>query len=163
MADGRIGSDLPEVKRVAVDALRQRYKSERDAKNRIRRSMEEFYRKQYPEVLSGKRAEVERAVKEVQQIYSRNYFPRMRASWKAFQDNLGHMYYLGCFRCHDGKHVSDDGKVLSKDCQVCHTIISQQTGDQKPQSSLSGVAFRHPADIGDVWKETNCSNCHGEE
>ena len=47
----------------------------------------------------------------------------MKVSWKNFPDNTGHMYSLGCFRCHDGKHVSDDGKVLSKDCNLCHLLL----------------------------------------
>jgi hypothetical protein len=28
--------------------------------------------------------------------------------------NVGHFYFNGCFRCHDGQHVSADGRVIRK-------------------------------------------------
>jgi hypothetical protein len=84
----------------------------------------------------------------------------MGVGWRRFPDNIGHMYSPGCFRCHDGKHVSDDEKVLSRECNTCHTIIEQQFADETPQVSLSGLEYRHPSDIGDAWKETNCNECH---
>ena len=27
------------------------------------------------------------------------------------------------FRCHDGEHVSNNGKVMRNDCNICHTVI----------------------------------------
>jgi hypothetical protein len=39
-------------------------------------------------------------------------------SWETHPDNPGHYYFLGCFRCHDGQHMSSDGKVISKDCHT---------------------------------------------
>jgi hypothetical protein len=67
---------------------------------------------------------------------------------------------LGCFRCHDGKHVSADGKRISKDCNSCHTILYQGT-DPVPQTlTVAGLPFQHPEDIGDAWQETNCVECH---
>jgi hypothetical protein len=84
----------------------------------------------------------------------------MKVNWKNFNDNIGHLYYPGCFRCHDGKHVSDEGKVLSKDCNVCHTILAQKFEQDTLRLSLSGVDYKHPVDVGDAWKETNCSDCH---
>ena len=163
MAENRISPALPQVRDIAERALTKSYGSGPEAKDAIRRSIEEFYRAGHPEIWSAKKADIEKTTKQVQQMYSRNFFPEMNVDWKAFQDNLGHMYYVGCFRCHDGKHVSDDGKVLSKDCQTCHTILAQQHGDSELRASLDGVEFRHPANVGEAWKETNCSDCHGEK
>ena len=85
----------------------------------------------------------------------------MNVSWKGFPDNVGHLYSDGCFRCHDGKHVSKDGKVITKDCNTCHTLLSQGIGAGPDRTSLKGVPFKHPGDVGDSWKEMNCSGCHG--
>ncbi len=52
----------------------------------------------------------------------------MKVDWKTHPNNIGHMYYPGCFRCHDGNHVSKDGKVISKDCNSCHTLLDQEEG-----------------------------------
>ncbi len=160
MSLGWVNPALPNVKRVSVDALERPYSSEEEAADSIRIAIEGYYRTEYPAVAAGRKSEIERTVAEIQKIYSRNYFPRMRVNWKEFPDNIGHLYYPGCFRCHDGKHVSDDGKVLSRDCSTCHVILAQQFERDTLRLSLSGVEYRHPADIGDAWKETNCSDCH---
>ena len=47
----------------------------------------------------------------------------MKVNWKTHPNNIGHFYIQGCFRCHDGNHVSKDGKVISKDCNSCHTVL----------------------------------------
>ena len=52
----------------------------------------------------------------------------MKVNWKTHPNNIGHFYFQGCFRCHDGNHVSKDGKVISKDCNSCHTVIEQVEG-----------------------------------
>ena len=79
--------------------------------------------------------------------------------WKVYPNNIGHMYDKGCFRCHDNQHVTEDGKVLSNDCNLCHTIITQ--GAQgRTISDLGGLAFQHPANIDGVWQTVPCSDCH---
>jgi len=99
-------------------------------------------------------------VEEVQKIYSRNYFPSMGVSWRKFPEHIGHLYAPGCFRCHDGKHVNEEGKVLSRDCNVCHTILAQKFEKDELRLSLGGIDYQHPVDVGNAWKEINCSECH---
>jgi hypothetical protein len=160
MSLGWIDPKLPNVKSVAVSALENSYSTKHIGLDSIKVLMEDYYRTNYQDKASSMHAAVDRAIVETQKIYSRNYFPEMRVSWKKFPDNLGHLYYPGCFRCHDGKHVSDDGKVLSRDCNTCHTILAQQFEKDTLRLSLGGIDYRHPVDIGDAWKETNCSDCH---
>jgi hypothetical protein len=114
-------------------------------------------------VAATQHAAIEQAIGEVRKIYARNYFPEMQVSWRRFPDNIGHMYYPGCFRCHDGKHLSEEGKVLSRDCNTCHTILAEELSNDKLRLSLDGVEYKHPVDIGDAWKETNCSDCHSAQ
>jgi cytochrome c1 len=163
MSLGWIDPELPAIKSLAVKALEQPYTSEAQAEEGIKQTIKEFYTLNHPDIARDKQKNIDRAVEEVQKIYSRNYFPDMNVSWKRFNDNVGHMYYPGCFRCHDGKHVSDDGKVLSRDCNVCHTILSQQFEKKGLRMSLSGVEYQHPVDIGTAWKEMNCSDCHNAQ
>ncbi len=160
MSLGWIDPKLPSAKSLAVTSLEESYSSKQVGLDSIKLEIEEFYSKNYPKLALSKKAEIDRMVDEVQKIFSRNYFPEMRVSWKRFPDNLGHLYYKGCFRCHDGKHVSDDGKVLSKDCNSCHTILAQQFERDTQRLSLGGIDYKHPVDIGDAWQEMNCSDCH---
>jgi hypothetical protein len=163
MSLGWIDPELPGIKSLAVKALEQSYTSEKQAEEGIRQTIKEFYTLNRPDIAGNMGKKIDRAVEEIQKIYSRNYFPEMRVSWKRYNDNVGHLYYPGCFRCHDGKHVSDDGKVLSRDCNVCHTILSQQFEKKGLRMSLSGVEYQHPVDIGNAWKEMNCSDCHNAQ
>jgi hypothetical protein len=163
MSLGWIDPKLPGVKSIAVTALEKPYSTKQTALDSVKLLIEEYYRENYPDIALAETTAISRTVREVQNIYSRNYFPEMRVNWKGFHDNVGHMYYPGCFRCHDGKHVSDDGKVLSRDCNVCHTILAQQFERDTLRLSLGGVEYMHPVDIGDAWKETNCSDCHNPQ
>jgi hypothetical protein len=163
MALGWIDPKLPNAKSIAVQALENPYSTKQAGLDSIKLVIEEYYKTNYPDIARAKQKEIERTVAEVQNIFSRNYFPEMRVNWKKFPDNIGHMYYRGCFRCHDDKHVSDDGKVLSRDCNVCHTILAQQFERDTLRLSLGGVEYHHPVDIGDAWKETDCSDCHNPQ
>ena len=160
MSLGWINPKLPGVKGIAVKALESPYATKHGGLDSIKLMIDQYFRTEHPDVAVSMKEDVTRCVEEVQKIFSRNYFPEMGVSWRRFPNNIGHLYYPGCFRCHDGKHVSEDGKVLSRDCNTCHTILAQQFQQDTLRVSLSGVEYRHPVDIGDAWKETNCSDCH---
>jgi len=66
----------------------------------------------------------------VQDEFAQNIFPLMKVSWQAYPDNIGHLYFSGCFRCHNANHVSDSGKTIRHDCAMCHDIgIQGYTGE----------------------------------
>jgi hypothetical protein len=163
MKSGRIDPKLPSVKSIAVGALEEEYVTKEAALEGIRGAIRDFYESDYPEILAEKGDAVELAIEEVQKIYSRNYFPEMKVDWRNFIDNIGHLYYPGCFRCHDGAHVSEEGKVLSRDCNACHTILAQEFEKGSQRLSMGGVEYVHPVDIGGMWKEVNCSDCHAAQ
>lgn len=160
MSLGWIDPQLPDAKALSVNLLDYPYTTREKALDSIRTQFESYYRINYPHIYKSKQPEIQKSIEELQKIYNRNYFPYMRVSWKKFPDNIGHMYYPGCFRCHDGKHQTDDGKVLSRDCNVCHTVLSQQFEQDRLRLSIDGIEYKHPVDIGDAWKEMNCNECH---
>jgi len=155
---GKIDRSLPFIKKVAVDILGKSYKTTKEAHAAISREIPEFYAKEYPAVSRDKAAAITQAVEQVKDIYSRNFFPEMKVSWSTYPSNLGHFYTPGCFRCHDDKHKAANGKVISKDCKICHTILNQ-IQENVPAGSKS-KDFVHPVDIGDELYKTNCSDCH---
>jgi hypothetical protein len=159
MAFGAVDRSLSYAKREAVKALLTDYPSQEAAAAGIRKHLEDFYRKKYPNVWSEKRNELDQTIEAVAGIYRTNFFPNMKVAWKNYPDNIGHFIFPGCFRCHDGQHKSAEGKVLSNDCRACHNIIAQGAPGAM-ESAAEGLEFKHPEDIGDAWKEMACFDCH---
>jgi len=157
-----IDPSMPEIKSIAVKVLEAGYVTKQAAMRGIRQQVLDFYRTKHPEEAASKKAAIEGAVGRLQSIYSRNYDPAMKVSWKDFPNNAGHMYSLGCFRCHDGKHVASDGTVLSKDCDTCHLLLTRRIEAKADQAIVTVATNPHPVDVGDSYKEENCSECHGQ-
>lgn len=157
----RIDESLPFIKSVGVRALEFPYTKKSIALDSIEIFVLDFYGLNYPELLQTKKEPIVQSIKELQQIYQRNYFPEMHVSWKEFPVNLGHTFANGCFRCHDGNHVSKDGKVISNDCNVCHTILHQDMPGIGKMTSITGMEFNHPVDLGHSIKREQCVDCHG--
>ncbi len=157
---GWIDPAIPSIKATAVEALVKPYGTEAGAMDSIGITIHDFYSQRYPEVARTMAAGIDTAIEHVRRIYSENFFPEMNVSWKHYPNNIGHLYSAGCFRCHDGKHVGDNGKVLSRDCNTCHVILAQKLDHENLRISLTGVEYKHPVDIGDAWKQMNCSDCH---
>lgn len=156
---GRIDSGLPYIKKVAVELLTKPYNTEEEAKAAIAKGIPDYYAANYPKLATEKAAAIKQAVEDVQKIYARNFFPKMKVSWNTYPDNSGHMYFPGCFRCHDGKHKRADGKVISKDCNLCHTVIGQK--QENIPAGTQVTQFVHPVDIGTEIVKSNCTECHG--
>jgi nitrate/TMAO reductase-like tetraheme cytochrome c subunit len=119
---GQIPTSLPWIKKLAVEALFRNYAGTDEAHAGIRAYVLNFYESQYPSLLQQRAADIDKTVEVLDGIYDRGVFPKMHVDWRTYPNNLGHRDWPGCFRCHDGRHVSKDGKVLPHDCNsTCHT------------------------------------------
>ena len=49
-------------------------------------------------------------------------FSAEKLTWKTFPTNVGHNDFPGCFRCHDGKHLDDNGQAIRLQCTLCHAL-----------------------------------------
>jgi len=158
LLSGRLDVSLPYLKQQSVAVLTANYPSTGIAQESIARGLHNFYEAKYPELANRKQLEIRNAVDEVQKIYQRTTFPEMKVNWETHPNNIGHFYFNGCFRCHDGQHVSANGKVIPKDCDTCHTVLAQQEGAIRVVSEEEHK-FEHPVDIGDLT-QVSCSDCH---
>ncbi len=136
MSDGRISAKLPFVKREAVAALKVEYPDRATASQKIPAVLGDFYRTKFPTVFQNERAAIETAAEQVRAIYMRNIFPEMKVTWGSHPNNIGHEDFLGCFRCHDGKHKSSDGRVISDDCEACHQVLALEEENPKILADL---------------------------
>ena len=148
---GRIDRSLPFAKKEAVALITAKYGSQAEADKAIADGWDKYYRDNYPQVYSSQKAAVDRAGAAVVEAYDRNVFPEMNVGWGTYVDNIGHQDSAGCFRCHDGKHVSADGRKIRNDCGICHTLPVQgePTGIQVAATSQpASAAPAQPAPSG---------------
>jgi hypothetical protein len=159
LAAGRIVTALPYAKQQGVQVLTAEYKSTDEAISSIDKTVRAFYKEKYPQMVASHAADIDNMVLELQRIYRENIFPEMKVDWRTHPDNVGHYYFNGCFRCHDGNHVSKDGKAIPKDCNSCHTVLAQEEGVLPAAVSNTALTFKHPVELGDLTS-VNCSDCH---
>jgi nitrate/TMAO reductase-like tetraheme cytochrome c subunit len=158
---GEIDPTLPSVKQTGVQLLGATYGTVDAAMAAIEKNLAASYQEKYPEVARARRDDIARATRVLQVLYRRNFFPAMKARWDIYPDNTGHKIFRGCFRCHDGRHQSSDGKVVTASCTACHVIMAQGPPDALAFSTEpDGLPFHHPADVGDAWQFMACSDCH---
>jgi thiosulfate reductase cytochrome b subunit/nitrate/TMAO reductase-like tetraheme cytochrome c subunit len=161
IAAGKIDRSLPYIKMLAVQTLENYVSSRETSFNDIKSYLYKYYQSKYPQILAEKKDQLDNSIKSINEIYLRNYFPEMGVTWKKFPINIGHMYSAGCYRCHDGKHVSPEGKVISQDCNICHSIIQQETPFTNGKISGENLTFMHPGSADKTVKIKNCPVCHG--
>lgn len=163
LSEGKISTTLPGIKQISMQVLYKQYSTKDSAFLSIRKEVTDYYKTKYTNLLTEKKSEIEAAILEMQKGYSNNIFPYMKASWKAYPNNIGHMESDGCFRCHNDRHTSEKGKVISKNCNLCHSILAQGTpGNMEYSKSFEPLEFKHPVDIDEAWKTELCSSCHSQ-
>ncbi|MGC8875057.1 MAG: cytochrome c3 family protein [Chloroflexia bacterium] len=166
MANGRLPTDLPYLRKQAVEVMQASYTTQDEALAAIA-AIPDFYRQNYPGIYEQRREALDRAVQVLQEIYRYSHFPDARVYPDTYPDNLGHSQFPGCFRCHDGKHLSSDGQSIRLHCNICHTI-PQTVVEGQPAPAIS---LREPAQpeshLASNWiaehrtvVDASCSSCH---
>ena len=154
---GRLDASLPYLKSKSVETISKPYTTNDEAVAAIAKDINDYYRSNYPETYAANIAKISGAVAELQRIYQTYFFPEMKTDWSSNPNNIGHYNAQGCFRCHDGQHIANDGKVIRNECSICHTTIDQSFGG-KTITATNGL-FQHPVNLGDknTWQ---CAACH---
>lgn len=154
----RIDRQLPFAKKIAVEALTEPYGNSAEAEEGIKSYIRDAYQKLDPKVAADQRGPINQVIDEVRAIYRRNFFPTMKSDWKRYPDNIGHMIFDGCFRCHDNKHVTDGRYPIRKDCGVCHEFQQGVTVDNF--GGVPATFQEHPYKLEGTHLDLNCSRCH---
>jgi hypothetical protein len=154
LASGALSLKLPNIKRVAVQAMTQKELTTAEA---APQKIADFIKAKYTDPALA--TDVSGAVTQVQKIFAQTIFPERKADWRVYPNNIGHKDWPGCFRCHDDKHkTATNQKVRSSDCNSCHVIIAQGKGAELDTLSAKGLTFKHPD--GEPDAELSCSDCH---
>jgi hypothetical protein len=160
MQGGHISYKLPWIKKLAVEALLGIYSDRENAHAEIRQTIEGYYAKNFPDVLKDQKVQVEQAIRAVTTIFDRSIFFTMKVNWTTYPNDIGHRDWPGCFRCHDGHHVSPSGKKLTKSCAICHTM--PQRGPLMPLGAAAPASKEpwHRWPLEGKHAEILCDRCH---
>ena len=160
---GLLPKNLPFFKEAAMEALKMPFKDKDAAMHTISETVLKYYKDKHPEVLKSDELRINIAIAAVQEEYKINDFPAMKADAGQYPNHIGHLESEGCFRCHSDRHKTAKGETISKNCEICHTIIAQgPTGNIAYANINSMLQFVHPTEIREKWKTELCSQCHRE-
>jgi len=162
----QIDSSIPFIKQKGVEILSQEYASNEEGQRAIR-ELEDWYEVNYPDYYRDNQIAMQKAIRSLQEIFTVTVFPNLEVGWQTHPNNAGHKEFPGCFRCHDGKHTSPQGKTVRLECNVCHSIPEVVEGEGvAPVLSVDNPG--EPASHKDsnwlarhryVFDET-CATCH---
>jgi hypothetical protein len=168
LADGQLSTDLPYIKKDMLELLSASYPNQQVALEAVGQ-FKQNYASMFPEVAMTQPAEVDQAEATAKDLIIRLVFEEPGVTWQDFPDNQGHKDFAGCFRCHDGKHLSSDGESIRLHCNICHSIpMTVGANERTPEMPVSTVS-EPPSHletnfIADHRFQANdsCSTCHGE-
>jgi nitrate/TMAO reductase-like tetraheme cytochrome c subunit len=156
-----VSKDIPYIKRTAMGVLYDAYSDRDTALMEISNGIINYYKSDFGTYFEENQDKIEAAVGAIQKAYSQNAFPAMKVAYDAYPDHIGHLETEGCFRCHNDAFVSESGRKITKDCNLCHTIIAQGNPNMMEYTNIRDtLEFIHPIDVGTSWREFNCSECH---
>ncbi|HOX76939.1 MAG TPA: NapC/NirT family cytochrome c [Bacteroidales bacterium] len=159
---GKIPRDLPDIKFQAMQVMNATYSTTDSAMMGIEKGIREYYSTVYEELYNSNPEKISQAIDGIREAFSKNIFPEMKVKWSAYPNHIGHLEFNGCFRCHNNNHSTAEGRTISMDCNLCHSIVAQGTpGDMQVITNLEeSLEFFHQTDPDGNWKDALCSDCH---
>lgn len=144
-----------------MGVLSQTFSDRDTALLKIESDITSYYKENYKDYYATNKDLINTSITSVQKGFRQNTFPKMKVTYDLYPEHIGHLESDGCFRCHNDAFVAENGRKISRDCNLCHTIVGQgQQGKMEYTSIRQNLEFQHPVDIGTIWKEANCSECH---
>lgn len=176
LSKGAIDPSLPYIKREGMRILWSGFPDVATADAEITK-LGDFYRNSYPQVFATKGAQIAVAQDELKVLYRLTATPPMKVTAATYPNNLGHLDWPGCFRCHDGGHfkVVDNkatNEVIPSTCNTCHTF--PQIGPAVASLPLGEPPSTHADDSLWVFNHKNvatsldpggqsCGECHARD
>ncbi len=163
----RINSNIPSIHEKAIEVLTGPYKTAEDANKQIN-ALDSYYSQNYPDFYKNNSAQIKTAIDQLKSLYQSLVYPTQQLSWDTHPDNIGHKDWPGCFRCHDGKHLTQDNKqAIRLECNLCHSLPEVATPGG-PAPVISMIRADEPAShLTTTWLaqhrtafDATCQNCH---
>lgn len=157
---------LPDIQAQAVALLQEPYPDDETALEHIA-TLPAYYADTYPNVYAEQQEEIDEAVTTLQEVYQQIVFSEQKINWDTHPNNLGHKDFPGCFRCHDGNHLTGSEESIRLECNLCHTIpviadndslvttVELVRGPEPPSHTHTSWITLHGGVI-----DSSCQACH---
>jgi nitrate/TMAO reductase-like tetraheme cytochrome c subunit len=163
---GLLSAEIPLIKKKAVEVLSGQYANTQAGLDAIA-GLTSFYQTNYASYASANADKISAAVKALQNTYQRTNFPDQKMDASTHPNNLAHSDSPGCFRCHDGKHLTKANVAVRMECNLCHSIPvvsgpEQLTASLELNKGFEPESHQNPNWISmhrDIMDET-CAGCH---
>ncbi len=183
MTRNLVSPTIPEIKKKAVEVLSASYTSTQAAIDGIAALAAYYQNKQVDS------DQIASAIQALQDAYKSSNFPDQKANWQTHPDNIGHADSAGCFRCHDGKHMTTEAaqgtangsanangaasgasavsSTIRLECNLCHSIPVVSTANQLTASLQLNKGFEPESHTNPNWItlhrdvfNDSCKGCH---
>lgn len=166
LARGEINKAIPYTRNYAATALKGDFQSYEEAKTNIEKLLSN-YEQNFPVAYARYRTDLETTVDILVDYYENNVFIDQEMKWDTHPDNSQHLTSPGCFRCHDGKHLTQENEAVRLECNLCHSI-PVVAGPQDFLANLEVSRGVEPTSHKDTnWItihheviDNTCENCH---
>ncbi len=169
IARGEISTDIPFIRNQAGTVLRGTYTTMEEAREGIFHILAN-YQKNFPQEYIDYQDQIEDVAEKLWQYYQNAVFVDQKMDWTTHPDNSQHTDSPGCFRCHDGTHMTVENEAVRLECNLCHSIpvisgpedfvtnieVSRGT-EPESHKNTNWISLHH-----EVFDET-CSSCHTVE
>lgn len=166
---GLVSPKIPEIKKKGVEVLTARYTSDQTAMSGIA-ALTDYYQKYQSDFYTaqGGAALLNAAIKNMQDTWKSITFIDQKVDWTTHPNNMAHKDFAGCFRCHDGKHVTKDKLAIRLECNLCHSVpvassAAQLTADIQISKGSEPDTHKNPNWIilhNKVFRPNDCKGCH---
>ncbi|MAT41473.1 MAG: hypothetical protein CL609_03955 [Anaerolineaceae bacterium] len=169
MSRGEISADIPYIRNQASLVLRSNYEDQESARLGIEKLLDN-YERDYPLAYQKYKAELEVAVEKLWAYYENAVFFDQEMKWDTHPDNAQHLDSPGCFRCHDGKHLTEENEAVRLECNICHSIPvvsgpNEFVTDIEVSKGIEPENHKNSNWIGlhREYFDDTCANCHTVE
>ncbi len=167
MDEGLLDADLPYAKKTMLDLITADYASQEEAQEAVEAARGQ-YAMIYPEIAAQNPEAIEEAEELAKELITEVVFEEPGVTWEDFPDQNKHKDFAGCFRCHDGKHLTDEGESIRLHCNICHSVPANVGGEEAPPAVPLGdldepdyhLATNFVADHR-FQADDSCEECHG--
>ncbi len=166
LAKELLPSTLPDIQVQSVALLQESFPDDDEALANIA-TLETYYAESYPDIYAERQEEIQKAVVTLQEMYQQMVFTEQKIDWDTHPNNLGHKDFPGCFRCHDGNHLTGSEESIRLECNLCHAVpvvadnqslvteIELVRGPEPPSHTHSSWITLHGKVI-----DSSCAACH---